>query len=66
MRKQLALRLAAVPAFVAATAGKALAAVPEGVTTELSTAKTDVGTIGVAVFGIAVAIIIFKWFRRAL
>lgn len=46
--------------------GKALAEVPTSVTTELTGAKTDVGTIGAAVFAIAVAIVLFKWFRRAL
>jgi len=65
-RKQLALRLAAIPAFVAATAGNALAAVPSEVTTELTAAKTDVMTIGAAVFAIAVGIVLFKWFRRSL
>lgn len=56
----------AASALALVAAGNAMAAVPEGVTTELTTAKTDVGTIGVAVFAIAVAIVIFKWFKRAL
>ncbi|HEY8606095.1 MAG TPA: major capsid protein [Noviherbaspirillum sp.] len=47
-------------------AGNAMAAVPEAVTTEITTAKTDVGTIGAAVFAVMVAIVLFKWFRRAL
>lgn len=46
--------------------GNVLAAVPEGVTTELGTAKTDVMAVGALVFAVAVGIVIFKWFRRAL
>jgi hypothetical protein len=53
-------------AFLAVAAMPVLAEVPTGVTTELTTAKTDVSTIGVAVFAVIVAIAIFKWFRRAL
>ncbi|MGE0332765.1 MAG: major capsid protein [Ramlibacter sp.] len=66
MKQALKLRLAVIPALMLAAGQSAFAAVPEGVTTELTTAKTDVTTIGVAVFAVIVAIAIFKWFRRAL
>lgn len=59
MSKKIALRLAAVPAFVMATAGTAMAALPEGVNTEIGTYKTDalaaLGLIlaaGVAIWGL--------------
>ena len=44
----------------------ALAEVPAEVTAEITGAKTDVGTIGAAVFAVIVVIALFKWFRRAL
>lgn len=56
----------AVGTGLALAAGNVMAAVPAGVETELTGAKTDVTTIGVAVFAVVVAIIIFKWFRKAL
>lgn len=46
MSKKLALRLCAVPAFMAATG--AYAAVPAGVTDALTTAGADLVTVGVA------------------
>jgi hypothetical protein len=46
--------------------GSVFAAVPADVQTELSTAKADVLTIGALVFAIAVAIVLFKWFKRSL
>lgn len=64
-RKMLA-RLGAGVVTIGAAAGSALAAVPTEVTTELTAAKTDVMTIGAAVFAIAVGIVLFKWFRRSL
>lgn len=66
MKKSLQRRLALIPAFLLATGQAAFAAVPAGVTTALTDAETDVTTIGVAVFAVMVAIVIFKWFRRAL
>ncbi|WP_142747577.1 major capsid protein [Mycobacterium tuberculosis] len=59
MSKQIAIRLASIPAVLAATAGTALAALPDGVTTETTTYKTDalaaLGLIlaaGVAIWGL--------------
>ncbi len=56
---------------VAAAAGvlsiqNANAAVPTEATTALTTAGTDVGTIGWAVFGVIIAAMAFKYMRRAL
>lgn len=45
---------------------QAYAAVPTEATTALTTAGTDVGTIGWAVFGVIVAAMAFKYMRRAL
>lgn len=42
------------------------AALDTVVSTELATAKTDIITLGGIVFGIAVAIVLYKWFKRAL
>ena len=42
------------------------AAVHADVSTALSDAQTDVGTVGLAVFLVIIAIMSFKWFRRAL
>lgn len=58
--------MAFIAALFAMFSNVAVAAVDAAVTTELSTAKTDVMTVGAAVFAIAIAIVIFKWFRRAL
>lgn len=44
----------------------AFAAIPEGVTTAISTAGTDVATVGGAVLVVIVGIAVFKWLRRAL
>ena len=59
MLKKTALRLAATPAFVAATAGTAMAALPAGVTTEVDTYKEDalaalalILAAGVAIWGL--------------
>ena len=47
MNKKLALRLAAIPAFVAASAGSAMAALPADATTAIETAGADlVSTAG--------------------
>lgn len=53
-------------AVSALAAGSAMAAVPADVMTEITTSKTDVTTVGVAVFGVMVAIAVVKWFRKAL
>lgn len=66
MSKQTRARLALIPAALMASMGSAFAAVPADVTTELTTAKTDVMAVGALVFAIAIGIILFKWFRRAL
>lgn len=42
------------------------AAIDAGVTTALSDASTDVKVVGLAVFVIAIAIVLYKWFKRAL
>ena len=44
MTKKLALRLAAVPAFVLATSGAAHAALPDGVSDAITGYQTDAGT----------------------
>lgn len=59
-----------VPALVIGSAGlftsMAHAALDTAVATELASAKTDVLAIGALVFGIAVGIVLYKWFKRAL
>lgn len=47
-------------------AGAASAAVPAAVTTGISDAIVDVGTIGTAVMGVIIAIAAFMWIRRVL
>lgn len=47
-------------------AGVANAALDTTVATELATAKVDVLAIGALVFAIAVGIVLYKWFKRAL
>lgn len=42
------------------------AALDAAVTTELTTAKADILAIGALVFAVAVGIVLFKWFKRAL
>jgi hypothetical protein len=46
--------------------GSAFAAVPTAVTDSLTTASTDVATLGAAVFAVMVGIAIWKWFRRTM
>ena len=53
-------------AAASAFAGSVHAAVPAEATAALTTAGTDVGTIGWAVFGVLVAAMAFKYMRRAL
>lgn len=45
---------------------QAYAAIPTGATSALDEAKTDVGTIGWAVFAVIIAAVAFKYMRRAL
>lgn len=62
MNKVQKLGLASIPMVLA---GQAMAAVPEEVTTALATSKTDVGTVAAAVLLISVAILAFRYIRRA-
>lgn len=57
---------AAVGAVVALGAAAANAALDTAVSTEIATAKTDIVTLGGLVFGVFVAIALYKWFKRAL
>ena len=58
-------RLALIPAMALAAA-PSFAALATEVTTAIGDAKTDVLALGALVFGIMIAIGIYKWFRRAL
>jgi hypothetical protein len=49
MGKKLALRLAAIPTFLAATAGYALAALPDGAEQKAAEVGTDLKTMGGAI-----------------
>lgn len=49
MSKKLQLRLAAIPAVVLATSGAAHAALPEGITTAITTATGDLATAASAI-----------------
>lgn len=64
--KRMVYRAVAVSAAFVLGATGAHAAVPADVTTAISTAVTDVGTVGAAILGVIVAIMAFKWLRRAL
>lgn len=66
MKKSLALRLAFVPAFVAATTGSAMAAVPANVTAALSDLSTDSLTVAGIVLAAIVAVYAFKFIRKGL
>lgn len=44
----------------------AQAALDTATETELTTAKTDVLAVGALVFSIAIGIVLYKWFKRAL
>jgi len=41
------------------------AAVPAGLQTAIDTATTDVGVVALGVLLITVAILVYKWFRKA-
>ena len=47
-------------------AASAHAEVPAGVLTSLTTASTDIATLGAAVFAVIVGIAVWKWFRRTM
>lgn len=44
--------------------GQASAAVPASVTTGITDAVTDVGTVGAAILGVIIVITAFGWLRR--
>ena len=58
--------LAMVALAMGSVAQVAHAALDTAVTTELAAAKTDIITLGGIVFAIAVSIVLYKWFKRAL
>ena len=58
--------LLAAATIMSVTAGSASAALPEGVTTALETAKTDGVQMAGIVLGVIIAIAAFKYLRRAL
>lgn len=64
MTKFVKTRLAAVPAFVLATAGAAHAAVPETVTTALTDMKADALTVAGLVLVAIIAVVAFKFMRK--
>ncbi|MDO9357827.1 MAG: major capsid protein [Polaromonas sp.] len=66
MLKKLSAYIAMAFAFCLAATQNAYAALDTDVATELAAAKTDILEIGAIVFGIAVAIVLYKWFKRAL
>jgi hypothetical protein len=47
-------------------AGSAMAAVPTSVSDALTTATTDVGTVAAAVLGVYIAILSFRFIRKAI
>lgn len=64
MGKKLKARLALVPAFVAATAAPAFAAVPADVTTAIADLKTDGLTVATAFLVAIIAIAAIKFLRK--
>lgn len=64
--KKVAQRLALIPSAVMATVATAHAALPEGVTTAVTTAKTDIGEAGALGIGVFLAIMLFVWLRRVM
>lgn len=64
--KTLRMFASSVFAMLAAVSVPAFAAIDTATSTELSTAKADVLLIGALVFGIAIAVALYKWFKRAL
>lgn len=66
MKKSLALRLAAIPAVVAATTGSAMAALPANVSGALTGLSADSLEIAGIVLAAIVAVFAFKFMRRGL
>jgi hypothetical protein len=66
MSKALKIRLAAVPAFLAATVGAAHAAVPAVVDTALADLSTDALKVAGVVLAAIVAVYAFKFIRKGL
>lgn len=66
MKQSLKMRLALVPAFVAATTGSAFAAVPAEVTTALASIGTDALAVATVVLLAIVGIYAFKFLRKGL
>lgn len=65
MSKALKTRLSLIPAAALAAAGNAMAAVPAEVTTAVDTMKADATTIAGAVLVAIVAVLAFKFLRKA-
>lgn len=51
---------------VAVAPMSAFAEVPATVTTAIGDAVTDVGTIGAAILGVVIGIVVFNWLRRVI
>lgn len=51
---------------VAVAPMSAFAEVPASVTTAIGEAVTDVGTIGAAILGVVIGIVVFNWLRRVI
>lgn len=66
MTKSVKARLALIPAFVAATAGSAHAAIPTEVQTALDNLSTDSLTVAGIVLAAIVAVYAFKFIRKGL
>ncbi|PIG00386.1 major capsid protein [Comamonas sp. 26] len=68
MGKKLKLALAAVPAFVLATVGTAHAEAVDVTTlvADITGQKASVGSIGLAILGVVLAIVCFNWIRRSI
>jgi len=56
----------AVGASLVVAGGNALAAVPAGLTTAIADGTTDTGTVALGMLLLAVGILVYKWFRKAL
>lgn len=64
MKKSIALRLAAIPAVLAVSAGSAMAALPAEVTTALADMKSDGAIIAGAFLVAIIAFAVFKIMRK--
>jgi hypothetical protein len=56
----------ALAASTAAAVAPAFAAVPAGLTTAIEAGTTDTGTVALGMLLLAVGILVYKWFRKAL